>query len=315
MSKILGFERRAWTGGTSLDDPSELSPQARKAFLAVEQELLLEQLRDWRNYWGTEPDDDTLSIFRSRARSDAWATIRQAFPEEEMKQRAKDSRYGNPLVRVKVNSPPQRPKGSRGAPSKRLRQRRQRTQRAPAGYYANPLEKSVRNRDALSSTYAPDTIASHNDSYIVQWKLPNERNWSIKRLFSSEREAQAYANGLARTEPDISVRVVKPDQRRSKNPAKSYPDAWSERDAPPDVYVGVMLNAGHDTNGNPRKGVLIVKIENLTYPVYKGFVDLGYMGVRGALESAGYGNIADMAVIGTFDISPTNFRRLKKGEF
>jgi hypothetical protein len=46
--------------------------------------------------------------------------------------------YGvNPLTRVKVNSPAQR---SGAAPSKRLKARRKATAKAPAGYYANPLD-------------------------------------------------------------------------------------------------------------------------------------------------------------------------------
>ena len=45
----------------------------------------------------------------------------------------------NPLVRVKVGSPPQRPKGKRGPPSKRLKARRIATEKAPRGVYANPI--------------------------------------------------------------------------------------------------------------------------------------------------------------------------------
>lgn len=42
----------------------------------------------------------------------------------------------NPLSRVRVSSPSQR---TGAAPSKRLKSRRKATQRAPSGYYANPI--------------------------------------------------------------------------------------------------------------------------------------------------------------------------------
>lgn len=60
-----------------------------------------------------------------------------------VKQVGSMARKSNPLTRVKVKSPPQRPKGSTAAPSKRLVKRRKATQRAPEGYYANPKPRAV----------------------------------------------------------------------------------------------------------------------------------------------------------------------------
>jgi hypothetical protein len=47
------------------------------------------------------------------------------------------SRRSNPLTRVKVKSPSM---ATKQAPSKRLVARRKSTQKAPAGYYANPVK-------------------------------------------------------------------------------------------------------------------------------------------------------------------------------
>ena len=49
-------------------------------------------------------------------------------------------RDANPLTRVRIKSPPQRPAGTKKAPSKRLVARRKKTENLSApGYYANPL--------------------------------------------------------------------------------------------------------------------------------------------------------------------------------
>lgn len=67
--------------------------------------------------------------------SAAQLRARKLFAERA---RAGTLRKGNPLTRVKIKSPPQRPAGNKSAPSKRLIKRRTRTVKAPTGYYANP---------------------------------------------------------------------------------------------------------------------------------------------------------------------------------
>lgn len=61
----------AWTGGTV--PPDDFGPGND-----VYEHLLLEQIETYTAFWGTSPDDDTLDIFRNRARLDAWATIRES---------------------------------------------------------------------------------------------------------------------------------------------------------------------------------------------------------------------------------------------
>lgn len=54
----------------------------------------------------------------------------------------------NPLTRVRIKSPPQRPRGSTAKPSKRLTKRRKATEAAPPGYYANPLQRTTMRKES-----------------------------------------------------------------------------------------------------------------------------------------------------------------------
>lgn len=104
----------------------------------------------------------------------------------------------NPLVRVKVGSPPQRPAGSKGGPSKRLRERRKRTQRAPEGYYANPVAPMDR-RGAQES---------HLFIYLVEFWMANAGAWQVVAGFDKAEEATNYAYAYAKQYPARTVRVV-----------------------------------------------------------------------------------------------------------
>lgn len=71
-------EFRAWSGGSP--PPKKLPADAKK----LADELYEEQLADWREGWGDEPDTDTKELFRKRARYDAWATYRDQYEENPM---------------------------------------------------------------------------------------------------------------------------------------------------------------------------------------------------------------------------------------
>lgn len=117
----------------------------------------------------------------------------------------------NPLTRVRIKSPPQRPAGNSSAPSKRLIKRRKATAKAPRGVYANPLVKPIRNRKAALTHYAPDTMRSWNDHFIVQWAMKESGPWDSIGVFAKRSDAETFARGHARKHPSRFVRVVTPD--------------------------------------------------------------------------------------------------------
>jgi hypothetical protein len=63
----------AWTGGSRPPSPSKAS----NALCGIQKALFGEQVNDFINYWGDEPNWDTLRIYFNRARYDAHATIRK----------------------------------------------------------------------------------------------------------------------------------------------------------------------------------------------------------------------------------------------
>ncbi len=73
---------------------------------------------------------------------------------------------------------------------------------------------------------------------------------------------------------------------------------------PSSRFIGIKLNAGHDRNGNPRRGWAII---DMSTGDAVDFVDEGYRG-RGALESAYPG-----AIVGPeFPTTPATYRDLKR---
>lgn len=141
---------------------------------------------------------------------------RSKTPTERLKQRRIKTHYAktpgvwaNPLVRVKVKSPAQRGKGE---PSPRLVARRKTTQKAPAGFYANPLVKGESNADAAryAELYggAPDTVRAWSDHYIVRFHKPGEKTWSLISVFKSKTLAMQYARAYAREHPTYTVSVI-----------------------------------------------------------------------------------------------------------
>ena len=148
-------------------------------------------------------------------------------PSERLKARRVKTHYAktpgvwaNPLVRVKVKSPAQRGKGE---PSPRLVQRRKTTQKAPAGFYANPRAlapyKSAEvmksnggfefGMDAVTPvSWEFTTLARARKGAYVSFKLPAEvvgnadfQAWARGnggRVIMSKRELVAKIKQLAR---------------------------------------------------------------------------------------------------------------------
>lgn len=118
----------------------------------------------------------------------------------------------NPLTRVRIKSPPQRPAGNSSPPSKRLMTRRKKTAKAPAGVYANPVVKPIRNRKAALTHGAPDTMRTWNDHYIVQRSPdPDAKAWDSIGVFPKRVDAENFARNYARQHSTQYVRVVTPD--------------------------------------------------------------------------------------------------------
>lgn len=92
----------------------------------------------------------------------------------------------NPLVRVKVKSPSQRG----GDPSPRLVKRRKATQKAPKGFYANPVQ---------------------TDPIVVQYKKTKGENWTEYARFPADKHnkeiACLVAAGLSKNKPLWIIQV------------------------------------------------------------------------------------------------------------
>lgn len=159
------------------------------------------------------------SYAREHADASQWADL---FPAEVRRETAQLllRRYiddinpvnPNPLTRVRIKSPPQRPAGNSEAPSKRLMTRRKKTAKAPAGVYANPVVKPIRNRKAALTHGAPDTMRTWNDHYIVQRSPdPDAKAWDSIGVFPKRVDAENFARNYARQHSTQYVRVVTPD--------------------------------------------------------------------------------------------------------
>lgn len=121
---------------------------------------------------------------------------------------AKKPRRKNPLTRVKVNSPSM---ATKEAPSKRLKARRRKTDKAPPGVYANPARR-----------YPDPVIPAPNDSeplnsifsYYVQWFNSVSGLWRSVAAFANETDAFQYARAWAKTSRGASktIRVATPDR-------------------------------------------------------------------------------------------------------
>lgn len=69
--------------------------------------------------------------------------------------------------------------------------------------------------------------------------------------------------------------------------------------------IAIVLNAGNDTNGNPRRAVLLFNTEG----AFIKAVDEGYAGQRGALKELG---APDAVVIATFPTTTAEYKAALK---
>ena len=67
----------AWTGGHEKAEVARNHPRYWD-WLQIVTELMTEQGQTFRAYWGDEPDQDTLEIFWSRAKADAYRSLERA---------------------------------------------------------------------------------------------------------------------------------------------------------------------------------------------------------------------------------------------
>lgn len=93
--------------------------------------------------------------------------------------------YANPLVRVKVNSPSM---ATDEAPDDRLLDRRRRTAKAPAGFYANPVRPSAKR-------------------YYVTVKKPRSSRFEPVAEFRLWEFAVVYGRALRNAHPSWTVKV------------------------------------------------------------------------------------------------------------
>ena len=67
----------AWTGGSSVPDWIKRSKCARgKEFRKLRSVLFRDQVRVFKDFWGSSPEDSTLNTFWNRASLDAWSSVR-----------------------------------------------------------------------------------------------------------------------------------------------------------------------------------------------------------------------------------------------
>lgn len=95
--------------------------------------------------------------------------------------------WANPLVRVKVGS---KSMASKSPPDSRLRARRRLTDKAPPGFYANPLPAFP---------------------YRVESRAPGATGWLPRGSFRTANDAKQFARSYANEHPEKTVRVVTSD--------------------------------------------------------------------------------------------------------
>ena len=143
---------------------------------------------------------------RKRAAPKKRPTAKQLAARKRFAEMARSGAFrrgSNPLTRVRVKSPPQRPAGNSEAPSKRLIKRRKKTNAAPEGFYANPRLREHRIATPENSE-APYVLMS----YFVQWANSVSGKWRTVAAFCLAKDAATYARAYHATRPGKSVRVA-----------------------------------------------------------------------------------------------------------
>lgn len=111
----------------------------------------------------------------------------------------------NPLTRVRIKSPPQRPAGNSSAPSKRLIKRRKATAKAPRGVYANPTVSEFEAAGFKPPTHYGDPNA--REWFLIETKAPKEKRFRRHATFARVEEAKLYARALHNAHPNWTIRL------------------------------------------------------------------------------------------------------------
>lgn len=175
-------EYEAWTFPTEQDArDAEPNLPMKYSFPAIQRADDFTKHRAWRK----NPKGRNMATKKpSAAQLAARARFAAAAKAGTLK---KGKRLSNPLSRVKLKSPSM---ATKEAPSKRLVKRRKATQKAPEGYYANPLEHTRVSKPAKFEVWTA-----------------NARGEPVKMLGQFPDKANAVAYGKAYVEAK-NVRVA-----------------------------------------------------------------------------------------------------------
>lgn len=160
---------------------------------------------------------------KSPAQRGGAAPSERLTKRRKVTQKAPPGFYANPTPRLsRADQDSQRehfnPKTGRMTKraTPRLKERRALTHyQAKPGVWANPLQSrtvSQREANALGATYAPSTLQSWNDHYIVQKRQGEQKAWEGVSVFKKREDAFTYARALARQHETWSIRVVRPEK-------------------------------------------------------------------------------------------------------
>lgn len=120
----------------------------------------------------------------------------------------------NPLMRVKIKSPPQRPKGTTAKPSARLVKRRKVTAKAPRGLYANPrkprpyVSAEVMNDGGFAFGLDEVTDVSIEFTTVPRARKGSYISWKLPASVIANPEFQAWAQHVGGSVV-MSVRALK----------------------------------------------------------------------------------------------------------
>lgn len=160
---------------------------------------------------------------KSPAQRGGAAPSERLTKRRKVTQKAPPGFYANPTPRLsRADQDSQRehfnPKTGRMTKraTPRLKERRALTHyESKPGVWANPLQSrtvSQREANALGATYAPSTLQSWNDHYIVQKRQGEQKAWEVVSVFKKREDAFTYARALARQHETWSIRVVRPEK-------------------------------------------------------------------------------------------------------
>lgn len=159
LAKRVELIWNAFAGGTGAFNPSHNSYSARNALGTVHVDPPTRRGGMWSVRFSNDLGRVSGGLWRDLGKAKTAAQGKKLAADFLENLSSESASYSslvkqNPLTRVKVMSPPQRPAGTRAKPSPDLVKRRRKTAKAPEGFYANPLtvaEKAVNQRSLVGS--------------------------------------------------------------------------------------------------------------------------------------------------------------------